>query len=354
MDQISAADGVRETVRSLIRHTPAPDVWPRLCRLGAVAFALPSWASGFDLGQSVAIVIAEELGRDGVRTPYLGTIFAVECLAALGDEGRRADVMRDVADAERVLTAVAPSGPSARGLRVRTTERNGLVLGGAADLLSPHEGAADLLLTAHADDGPVLALLPAVRVRRGADSGTVALDGVPLTRNDVLAEAPRSRSVLAAAMARAQVRQAAYLVGVATGAVDEARRHTTARRQFGQALATFQSVRFRLAALMARLAAVRLLVEYTARCQDSGDHGELAAVETLAAAADLALEAGREAVHLHGARGLVAAAPVSGFYLTAASEAARFGAPRELWHRVAVLRRSRRPVHSENERSRGR
>jgi alkylation response protein AidB-like acyl-CoA dehydrogenase len=165
------------------------------------------------------------------------------------------------------------------------------------------------------------------------------LHGVRLTPDDVVGGSEAGHGILGPAVARARVRHAAYLLGMAEGAFREAVAYTRARRQFGRPIAEFQSVEFRLASWLGHLQATRVKVRYAAQLQDANQTALRVATETLAMAAELALEVTRGAMHLHGAYGMTRAAPIQRFYRRAALEAVRGGVPDELWDEAGRLRR---------------
>jgi acyl-CoA dehydrogenase len=94
--------------------------------------------------------------------------------------------------------------------------------------------------------------------------------------------------------------------GLAVRALDEAVRHTLARRQFGQALAGFQATKMALADAHAEVEAARALARRAAWLTDAGaeDAGRAAGAARLAAT-EAAVRAVDRALQLHGAQGLV-------------------------------------------------
>jgi alkylation response protein AidB-like acyl-CoA dehydrogenase len=134
---------------------------------------------------------------------------------------------------------------------------------------------------------------------------------------------------------RARLRQSALLLGLASGALEQAVRHTAARTQFGRRLRDFQSVAFRLAHAYAEVAAVRALVRHATWLADAGLDHTRATAQALALAAETALAVTRLAMQVHGARGLTPEAAVAGHYLRARAEATRLGSPLALWRELS-------------------
>jgi alkylation response protein AidB-like acyl-CoA dehydrogenase len=126
------------------------------------------------------------------------------------------------------------------------------------------------------------------------------------------------------------VRRAAWLLGLAAGCLEHTVHRARTREQFGRALVANQDVAFRLARLAVRLHACTALVTDLAGRFDDGAPDPALAAGTLAEAGTLALDAGREAVHLHGAFGMTDGSPVRRHYLTAPVAIAGDAAPAAL------------------------
>nr|WP_062331764.1 acyl-CoA dehydrogenase family protein [Herbidospora sakaeratensis] len=120
--------------------------------------------------------------------------------------------------------------------------------------------------------------------------------------------------------AGAQVRQAAYLVGLAQAALDHAVDHAKTRRQFGRAIGANQALSFRLAEMSMRVDAARLLVH------DPGTAAHAAA--TLAETADLARTVTTRTMQIHGAAGMRSDDDAQLYYRRAAAESVRLPQPR--------------------------
>lgn len=107
----------------------------------------------------------------------------------------------------------------------------------------------------------------------------------------------------------------AAAVGMAQRALDEALAYSRERRQFGRALADFQSIRFKIAEMATELEAARLLVYRAAYAADRGEES----LPLLSAMAKLfATEAGQrivdQALQIHGGVGLVVGNPLERLY----------------------------------------
>ena len=100
-------------------------------------------------------------------------------------------------------------------------------------------------------------------------------------------------------------------IGGARACLEAAAGYAQERRQFGQALADFQSLRFKLADMATELEAARLMVQRAADALDRGDPGATAAC---AMAKGFATDAGfricNEALQIHGGYGYLKDYPI--------------------------------------------
>jgi alkylation response protein AidB-like acyl-CoA dehydrogenase len=141
----------------------------------------------------------------------------------------------------------------------------------------------------------------------GAELGRELHDGGLLGRLTTPDESP----------AAGRLRRAAWLLGLVSSCLEHTVHRTRTREQFGRPLIANQDIAFRLARLAVRLHALTALVDDLAGQFDHGAPDPTLAAGVLAEAGTLALDASREAVHLHGAFGMTDGSPVRRHYLTA-------------------------------------
>jgi alkylation response protein AidB-like acyl-CoA dehydrogenase len=108
---------------------------------------------------------------------------------------------------------------------------------------------------------------------------------------------------------------AALAVGLAQGAYDAARRYALERRQFGQPIAHFQAIRWKLADMATRIEAARLLTYRAAWMRDR--RIERTSTESSIAklySSEIAVRAAEECVQIHGGYGFVKDYPAEKFF----------------------------------------
>jgi alkylation response protein AidB-like acyl-CoA dehydrogenase len=98
---------------------------------------------------------------------------------------------------------------------------------------------------------------------------------------------------------------AALAVGLAQGAFEAARHYALSRRQFGQPIASFQAIQWKLADMATRIEAARLLTYRAAYLKDQGRRTTLDSAMAKLYASEIAVRAAEDAVQIHGGYGFV-------------------------------------------------
>jgi alkylation response protein AidB-like acyl-CoA dehydrogenase len=107
---------------------------------------------------------------------------------------------------------------------------------------------------------------------------------------------------------------AALSVGLAQGAYDAARTYAKERRQFGQPIAAFQAIQWKLADLATRIEAARLLTYRAAFLKDRGVRMTREASMAKLYASEIAVRAADDCVQIHGGYGFVKDYPAEKYF----------------------------------------
>jgi len=107
---------------------------------------------------------------------------------------------------------------------------------------------------------------------------------------------------------------AALSVGLAQGAYEAARSYAFERRQFGQAIGTFQSIRAKLVDNAIRIEAARLLTYRAAEMKDEGRRTTLEAAMAKLYSSEIAVRAAEDGVQIHGGYGFVKDYPAEKYF----------------------------------------
>ncbi|MBT2383915.1 acyl-CoA dehydrogenase family protein [Streptomyces sp. ISL-11] len=339
------------------RHGADPDnaairamVWQALTEMGALRLN-QSPAPGDRRGLSGLAVLAERLGEVLYQGPLLDTVLTSEALLRCAPGPGRDRFLKEIAAGASVAAAVrdgavrpydAPLATGTTGDTV-SAERRFVAFAAEADwLLIPGLTADGTRRTAlvRRDD-------PTVHLRRHEELGRGELYAVRLADTPVtawLAPVEDPEATWQELIASARTLQAAYLVGLARGALRLGTDRLKERRQFGGALARQQSPAFLLARLATRIDAARLLTRQAAWEADTDRDHRLTAGQALAMAATLARDTGRDVLHLHGAHGMTDASDAQLFFRRAAVESLALGSPARVRADVLPLLMARRPA----------
>ncbi len=226
-----------------------------------------------------------------------------------------------------VLAAFALTEPQAGSdpARLQTAasrEGDGWVLSGEKNFVSSGQAAHFALVAARSDlqaaphKGISLFIVdlkktPGVKVGAveekmglvGAPSVSLHFDRAPLPPDAVLGEANNGLKLALALMDHARVGAAAIAVGVGRAALSEALKYARSREQFGQPLAQFQAIQWKLADLATDLEAASLLTLKAAWLKDQGRPFTAAAAMAKKFATDTAMAAAQEGLQILGGYG---------------------------------------------------
>ena len=146
---------------------------------------------------------------------------------------------------------------------------------------------------------------------KGSPTGQPIFDDVRVPAGNLIGELGRGMQVALGTLDHSRLGVAAQAVGIAQGATDHASGYARERRQFGQAIADFQGIQFKLADMETRTAAAReLLYRACAKIdRQESDAGKYSAMAKLFAS-DTAMAVTVEAVQVLGGYGYVTEYPV--------------------------------------------
>lgn len=319
-------------------RTSRAAVWNALVDLGATRLLVPEKFGGEDAGHGAVAGLCELLGTALYQGPLLDTLLAQEVLLDSPD----IEAQRIAEIAAGAAVAVAPRATAADVLHRpgRPLDHDGCALDGVRRFVGSVPECRYLLAVAAHDTGTRSVLVAAddVTARRYDEVARGQLFEVTFARVPALSWYVSGPADWAKLVARARIRHAAYLVGVAQGALDLAVSRATQRHQFGRPIGRFQAVAFRLAELATRLTATRWFVRGAAAAVDAGAGTDtdrrIRAAQALAMASDVVGWIVTAAMQVHGAHGLTENADIQLFHRRAVVDRIWLGTPVELRQEV--------------------
>ncbi len=296
----------RDSVRSFAQQTVAPHVLQMdesqtmrrelidaAFELGIMGIEIPEEFGGAGADISTAVVAIEELAAVdpslSVCVDVQNTLVNNAILRWANDEQRQRYLPRLCSDmlASYCLSEPA-SGSDAFALQTRAVEEGDCYrLNGTKMWITNGAEAEFYLLFATVDPEAGYRGITAFLIERGFDgfsvgkkedklgiraSSTVTLhlEDCLVPKANVLGEVGKGYKIAIETLNEGRIGIGAQMIGLARGALDNARRYILERRQFGKAIADFQGIQFQFAEAATELEAARLLVYNAARLKDAG------------------------------------------------------------------------------------
>lgn len=310
------------------------ELWKTIVELGWTGLAIPSELGGGG-GSLVDVgLVALEVGRAAVASPWRATVTAAIVAERLGQGEAVDQLLGAVVAGARLALVAAPWDGAAIGRQHRGQVSGGpwiVEWGGAADSLVmavQDESGSDRLVVVPADALEIVALAC-------SDNERTALVEARDCPSTDLAAGPVDRGALLDALGVASLLRAASMVGTAERSLELTVGHVANREQFGQPLGRFQVVQHKCADVAIHADVARLAVFHALSRAAAG----LPAAADTAVAAYLASRAAEVAViegaQLHGGLGFMNEYELSFHFRRAKAYQLRDGGERWQLQRIA-------------------
>lgn len=319
-------------------HWDAEGIFPREAigkagELGFCGIYTPEVQGGIGLSRLDAALIFEELAAADPSTAAYISIhnMATWMIASWGQPALREQWVPEMASGLKLgsycLTEPG-AGSDAASLKTRAVrDGDDYIIDGAKAFISG-AGATDMLVVMARTGGEgargisaiaVPANLPGIEYGKKEEkmgwnsqpTRTISFSGVRVPVANRLGEEGEGFKIAMKGLDGGRLNIAACSLGAAQGALDAARRYLRERSQFGQALAQFQALQFKLADMATELVAARQMVHGAARRLDARTSD---ATVWCAMAKRFATDAGfavcNDALQLHGGYGYIREYPV--------------------------------------------
>jgi alkylation response protein AidB-like acyl-CoA dehydrogenase len=314
-----------------------PALVQKLGELGLLGMLVPETFDGLGLDTLTYLVALEEIAVVDASVAVMVSVhnsLPTQMILRWGSDEQKERYLRPLARGEK-LGAFALSEPDAGSdAAALTTQavRDGecWVLNGTKAWVSSGTHAGVIIAMARTDRadhrrGPrgissfiVTPDMPGFRVGKKEDkmglraSPTVQLvfDNLRVPAANLLGEEGHGFSYAMQSLDNGRLGIAAQAIGIARAALEHSLAYAAERRQFGQAIADFEAIQFKLADMAKNVAASRALLHATAAVKDRGDPVTLPAAMSKLLASETAMSATREAVQIFGGYGYVTDYPV--------------------------------------------
>ena len=323
-------------------------LWGQIADLGWVALAIPEENDGLGLGLVDLLVLAEEHGRLCQPGLFLSTTGVAMVLAELASEAQRKVWLPKIATGECTATWAHYEPEGGWGaedvaLQVKKTG-DGWVLSGTKRLVADAIDADLFLVSARAEDGPGLFLVPSstsgidIKPHLGLDLvrtlAEVEFDSVRV-ENAARISLDEGKDGIERALQIAVVLQCGESLGVAESLLEMTVEYAKGREQFGRPIGSFQVIRHKCADMRIALDGIRSLTRYAALAvqDDFEDAAEAVHAAKSHVGEAIAYMAG-EALQIHGGVGFTWEYDVHVFLRRAKCNQVLFGDP--VWHNEQI------------------
>ena len=140
---------------------------------------------------------------------------------------------------------------------------------------------------------------------RASDTAEVSLRDCPVPDDQLLGAVEEGFVEALRVLDAGRIGIAALAVGLAQGAYEAARRYATQREQFGQPIASFQAIQFKLADMATRIEAARWLTYRAAYLENRGRVTTRESAMAKLFSSETAVHVAEDGVQIHGGYGFV-------------------------------------------------
>ena len=372
----------REKVRRFAREHVAPvaqkveeGMFPReiLQKLGEqhlLGTAFSKTDGGLGLGWSFETIVAEEISAVSAATEMArlasGALYAAP-LAYFASKAQKYKFLRPVLAGNKVgaLALTEPGAGSDAGSIKTHAERRGqgfvlngekrfITNGGVADFLfvfavtntaKPPKSGVSALLVPRDSQGVQTVKTYGLLGMHGANVVHLRFRNVDVPEENVVGGLHRGFPILLDELDRERPAVAAGMLGIARSAFESAVDYSSKREQFGRPIKEFEGVSFKLADMLVKLEASRLLILKAARLLDEGKLARLEGAVAKLFATESAFEITHQALQVHGGIGYTKDLPIERYFRDArfmmigggTSEIMRFLIQREIYKKSMGL-----------------
>jgi alkylation response protein AidB-like acyl-CoA dehydrogenase len=294
------------------------DGWRKMNQeLGLTAVRIPEAYGGHGFGFSELGIVLEEMGRVLLCAPYFSSaVLAVGAILNAGTEAQKQALLPGIASGDVIATLASTEDggnwDAAATTLAATPSGDGYRLDGHKSfVLDGH--TADLIVVLGLADDAALSLFTVAGDAAGLDRRLLkTMDPTRkmarLTFSSVQAKLLGEAGAAAAPFAKTMTEAAACLANEMVGGAERLREdaldYAKMRMQFGRAIASFQSMKHKMADMLLEVELAKSAAYYAAAALDDGDE-DVVAVASLAkaCASDNYMQTAIHAIQIHGGIG---------------------------------------------------
>ena len=314
------------------------DTVRQLGELGLLGISVPEDLGGAGLDQLAVAVVVEEVARqDGslALTVASHNGLASSQIRYFGSEAQKRRWLVSLAKGEKLAAwglTEPGSGSDAAALRSSAVRRGGgWVLNGSKTFITQGSVGDVFVILARTDPAKAQKGITAFVLEKGmkgfsqrpihgklgmrsSDTAELHFEDVEVPDDNRVGEVDRGFLDTLQILDRGRITIGALAVGLARGAIEEARDYARERKAFGKPIAEFQAIAFMLADMATETDAARLLVHRAAALADAGQPFVREASMAKLFASEAAMRATSKAIQIHGGYGYTQDFPVERYF----------------------------------------
>jgi acyl-CoA dehydrogenase len=313
------------------------EIVPELGDLGLLGAGFPEEYGGSGASKLAFAIIVEEVYRVSAgmaASAFMSPLIAHDIMLSATEEQKQSlipPILRGEAIASLAVTE-PDAGSDAAAIRTSATKTaDGYRIDGYKRFITNASIADTVLVLARTTRGAgnrgltlfaVPATTPGVTPQpeiaklgwRCSDTADIAFDGCEVPEAAMIGELDNGFRVVMNGFNLERIVLATGSVGLGQAALDASIKYVGERRQFGQPIGTFQSVRESVARMAAEVEAARQLSYYAARRLSAGEPATAEASMAKIVAAEMAQKVTARAIQIHGGVGFTMEMPVQRFH----------------------------------------
>jgi short/branched chain acyl-CoA dehydrogenase len=349
-EQVMIRDLAREFAQNEIapraeyfdRHKEFPyEIIGKMANLGFLGLPIPEKYGGAGADTLTYAIAVEEISRGDASvgiTMAAHTSLGIQPFLMFGSEDQKSEYIPRLASGEMLWSfglTEPNAGSDAGATRTRAELRDGRwVINGVKSFITNSGtrmsgGVTITAVTGAREDGKpeisniiVPAGTPGYEVSRdydkmgwrASDTHELAFVDAAVPQGNVLGKRGEGFHQFLRVLDGGRISVAALSVGLAQACFDAASKYARERVQFGQPIAKFEAVQFKLADMWTNIEMARLMTYRAAWLKDQGRDFRMSAAMAKLFAGEIATQAASEAVQIHGGYGIMEEFPVARYW----------------------------------------
>src|SRR5712691_4577997 len=305
-----------------------PHAWAKkMCELGLLGVFVPEKYGGAGLDTVCYAITIEELSRGDASAGVIAAVcngLVCEPILRYGTEEQKRKFLEPVARGEWMgAYALTEPGRGSDAAAMRTTatlERDEWVLRGTKTFATNASVAKIVVVYARtgAKKHEISAFVVPTDAKgfsvlkkedkmgiRASDTVTLGFDGCRIPTENLLGDLHKGFTIAMATLDGGRIGIAAQALGIGQRALEESTKYAKERQAFGQKIADFQAIQWKLADMATEIDAARLLTYRAAHLEDLGQRHTYESSVAKLFASEAAHRAVDAAVQIHGGYGFV-------------------------------------------------